>query len=80
MKKRVYVCECFSATKVFACYMNDWFGLLICVKLVILSFIIHQILLWFRGKVPIYYTCYTLKMFICPNIWPVVSNAPVIFK
>lgn len=43
MKKQVYVCECFSATIVFACYMNDWPGLLICVKLVILSFIIHHI-------------------------------------
>jgi len=47
--------------------MNDWSGLLICVKLVIFSFIIHhieiqnQILFWFRGKVPIYYACYAFE-------------------
>lgn len=29
--------------------------------------------------VDLFYFCYTLKMFIFPNIWPVVSNA-LIFK
>ncbi len=24
--------------------------------------------------------CYTLNMFICPSIWPVVSNSPFTFK
>ncbi len=39
--EKVYVCECFSATKVFACYMNDWSGLH--VKICDLSFIIYYI-------------------------------------